>query len=63
MAEQLQQRERLVENPRGKSAVWKSFFMKEVGGTILTDEAICQACKATIKTSGGTTNQRSPGSR
>ena len=30
--------------------------MKEVGGKIHTEDAVCRSCKATIKTGGGTSN-------
>ena len=47
---------RLVENPKGESAAWRRFLVKEVGGKIRTEDAVCRSCKATIKTGGGTSN-------
>ena len=56
MAERKTERVRLVDNPKGKSAVWRSFMVKKVGGKFHTEDAVFSSCKATIKTGGGTSN-------
>jgi hypothetical protein len=34
----------IVDNPKGKSDVWKVFGFKKIDGKVATDKAICRLC-------------------